>query len=61
MKAANIGETLYIESKVLKNGKKLSFTECKIFNEKLDLLYSGFHSKAFLPKTWVQEFENLNI
>ena len=60
MSSGYINDILIIECDSLKSGKKLAFSDCKIFNTKKQLLYTGFHTKAFIGANWITEMENVD-
>ncbi|XP_023346911.1 acyl-coenzyme A thioesterase 13 [Eurytemora carolleeae] len=45
LKAAKIGEEIFIEARTLKKGRTLAFLECEIKNKNGDLLVKGSHTK----------------
>jgi len=48
MSSIKVGEYAYILSEVDRIGRKVAFMNCRIFNEKGELCYSGEHVKSFL-------------
>ena len=49
--AARLGETVFIEGKVLKSGKTLAFLEGTIFNDRGQVLMKCHHTKFVGPGT----------
>jgi acyl-coenzyme A thioesterase 13 len=45
LKAAKIGEEIFISAKTLKKGRTLAFLECEIKNTTGDILVKGSHTK----------------
>jgi len=45
LKAAKVGEEIFIDAKTLKKGRTLAFLECEIKNARGDLIVKGSHTK----------------
>ncbi len=55
MSGIRINENAYVLCEVDRIGKKVAFLNCRIFNEKGELCYSGTHVKTFLKSFKVEE------
>ena len=57
LSSAPVGSDIYILSQVDRIGRNIAFTECWLYNDKLEKMVSGRHIKAFLDSKFTLEGE----